>query len=55
MIGYEQIIHSSIGGSAMTLLINGLIKSYNKTQKLKRTSKIFIQFTAIFNRLLSIT
>lgn len=44
MIGYEQILLSSIGGSAMTLLINGLIKSYNRTQKLKRTSKILIQF-----------
>jgi hypothetical protein len=44
MIGYEQIILSSIGGSVVTLLISGLIKSYNRTQKLKRTSKIFIQF-----------
>jgi len=44
MIGYEQILLSSIGGSAMTLFINGFIKSYNRTQKLKRTSKIFIQF-----------
>ncbi|GEP52709.1 hypothetical protein FNO01nite_33810 [Flavobacterium noncentrifugens] len=44
MIGYEQILLSSIGGSAMTLFINELIKSYNKTQKLKRSSEIFVQF-----------
>lgn len=44
MIGYEQILLSSIGGSVLTLSINELIKSYNQTKKLKRTSKVFIQF-----------
>jgi|GEM_PF-6146083 len=40
----EKLILSSIGGATFTLIINGLIKKYEKRENLKRQKKIFINF-----------
>ena len=44
MIGLDKILLSSIGGSFITILINELIKSYNRKKKIKKTGKVLIQF-----------
>lgn len=44
MIGIEKLILSSIGGSIITIFINGCIKRFEKRENLKKQKKIFIQF-----------
>jgi hypothetical protein len=44
MIGFEQLLLSSIGGATITILINRLIQFHEKSQNLKRQTKIFVKF-----------
>ena len=43
-MGIENIIFSSIGGSALTILINEFIKYYKRRENLRKQKEIFIAF-----------
>lgn len=44
MIGLKAIFLSSVGGASLTLIVNGLIKQYDKLRNLQKQKKVFVEF-----------
>jgi hypothetical protein len=44
MIAFETILFSSFGAAILNLMVNGIIKTYEKKKKIRKQTKIFIEF-----------